>query len=260
MDQADTPTPACRHDGWTPERKALFLETLAATGNVRAACKRVGLSREAAYRLRRREALFARGWDTALLVARDLTAETLGDRAIDGIEEDIWHRGELVGTKRRYDTRLLLAHMARLDKLAEEQTSPGDAERFDEILACVAGEPLPDGLAREDGELPPDRDEHIREAEAEASERVNAKWADAGDEDGDLDDQDYAAFEAERDAEAERAGLEAATRWDEWQARACGAVDALHAADSSPGTMSNVSTSPVAPGPLSSALAAARPR
>jgi hypothetical protein len=260
MDQPDIVTPACRHDGWTRERKALFLDHLATRGNVRAACASVGMSREAAYRLRRREALFARGWDAALVLARDLTAETLGDRAIDGIEEDIWHRGELVGSKRRYDIRLLLAHMARLDKLAGEQASPGDAERFDEILACVAGEPLPDGLAREDGELPPDRDEHIREAEVEAIERVNGEWADACAEDGELEDEKYAAFEAEHNAEAERARLEAAARWDEWHARACSAVDALHARDSSPGTMSNVSTSPVELGPLSSALAAAQRR
>jgi hypothetical protein len=101
------------------------------------------MSRDTAYRLRRRDALFARGWDAALLLARDSVAQTLGDRALDGIEEDVWHRGELMGTRRRYDTRLLLAHMARLDKLAEQQAGFGDAERFDEIVGCIAGEPVP---------------------------------------------------------------------------------------------------------------------
>jgi hypothetical protein len=32
--------------GWTPERKVAFLDHLAQKGNVRAACARVGLSRE----------------------------------------------------------------------------------------------------------------------------------------------------------------------------------------------------------------------
>jgi len=41
--------------GWTRERMAQFLDFLSETGNVAAACKRVGLSREAAYRQRRRE-------------------------------------------------------------------------------------------------------------------------------------------------------------------------------------------------------------
>lgn len=258
MDQADITTPTCRHDGWTPERKALFLEDLAARGNVRAACARVGLSREAAYRLRRREPLFARGWDAALQLARDSVAETYNDRAFDGIEEEVWHRGEHVGTKRRYDTRLMLAHMARLDKLVDDQASLDDAERFDEILACIAGEPVPEGLALEDGELPPDRHEHIREAEAEARQRVDAKWADVGDEDGELDDDEYAAYIAECDAEAERAGLEAAARWDEWHARARAAVDALDASGSSPGTVSNVSTSSSGTAPLTPAPAARR--
>ena len=113
-------TPATRHDGWTAARKAQFLESLAHDGNVRAACARVGLSREAAYRLRRRDALFARAWAAAQLQARDNVGEVLGTRAIEGIEEEVWYRGEVVGTRRRYDTRLLLAHIARLDKLAED--------------------------------------------------------------------------------------------------------------------------------------------
>jgi hypothetical protein len=260
MDQSDTPTAAFRHDGWTPERKALFLETLAATGNVRAACKRVGLSREAAYRLRRREALFMRGWDAALLRARDATADILGDRAIDGIEEDVWFRGELVGTRRRYDNRLLLAHMARLDKLVEQQASFGEAQRFDEILACIAEVPVPEALECEEGELPPDRHEHINEAAAEAEQRVNEKWAGTGNEHGELEDDEYAAYTAERDGEIERARLEAAAEWDEWHARACDAVDALTAPNGSPGTVSNVSTSPAATGPLSAAPEESRTR
>jgi hypothetical protein len=257
MDQPDITTPACRHDGWTAERKVVFLEHLAARGNVRAACARAQMSREAAYKLRRRDGLFARGWDAALLLAREATAEIIGDRAIDGIEEEVWHRGELVGTRRRYDTRLMLAHMARLDKLAEERAPFGEAERFDEMLACIAGAAVPEALGGEKGELPPERHEFIAEAEREARQRVDEKWADAGDEHGELEDDDYEAFRAESDAEAERARLEAAATWDDWQARARAAVDALRVPDSAPGTMSNVSTSPAVPGPFRAAIEAA---
>ncbi|HSQ95591.1 MAG TPA: hypothetical protein VLM18_05765 [Croceibacterium sp.] len=100
--------------GWTPERMTRFLDHLAQKGNVQASCKRVVLSREAAYRLRRRDPLFARGWAAAMVKAHDASIEVLADRAIDGVEEPIYHRGELVGTRTRYDTRLLLAHIARL--------------------------------------------------------------------------------------------------------------------------------------------------
>jgi hypothetical protein len=59
-----------RRDGWTPERRERFLEFLSAGLDVRRACKRVGMSRQAAYTLRRREPAFARAWDGALRSAR----------------------------------------------------------------------------------------------------------------------------------------------------------------------------------------------
>lgn len=124
--------------GWTPGHKARFLDRLAVHGNVREACRCVGLSAEAAYRLRRRDAMFARGWAAALVLARQNCEQVLGERAVEGVEEEIFYRGELVGTRRRYDSRLLLAHLARLDRLVDEDGAGSDAGRFDEILASVA--------------------------------------------------------------------------------------------------------------------------
>jgi hypothetical protein len=59
-----------RRDGWTTQRRQWFLELLAAGFDVRRACARVGLSRQAAYTLRRREPAFARAWGGALRSAR----------------------------------------------------------------------------------------------------------------------------------------------------------------------------------------------
>jgi len=59
-----------RRDGWTPERRRRFLELLAAGLDVRRACAAVGLSRQAAYTLRRRDPGFAQAWDGALRAAR----------------------------------------------------------------------------------------------------------------------------------------------------------------------------------------------
>ena len=71
MDQPHTPAiPRPRRDGWTPERRRQFLELLATGADVRRACARVGLSREGAYRLRRRDCGFARAWDAARRSAR----------------------------------------------------------------------------------------------------------------------------------------------------------------------------------------------
>ncbi|MCT2399838.1 hypothetical protein [Novosphingobium mangrovi (ex Huang et al. 2023)] len=126
------------HHAWGPDRKLRFLHHLAEKGDVRAACARVGMSRQSAYLLRRRDGAFAQGWQAALVLARRHAEEVLATRALDGIEEAVWFRGELVGKKRRYDTRLLLAHLARLDRMAEEAGPCED--RFDELLAMVAGE------------------------------------------------------------------------------------------------------------------------
>ena len=59
-----------RRDGWTPQRRQRFLELLGAGSDVRRACAGVGLSRQAAYTLRRRDPAFAQAWDGALLSAR----------------------------------------------------------------------------------------------------------------------------------------------------------------------------------------------
>ena len=63
--------PKIRHDGWTAERRQRFLEGLAAGLDVRRACAGVGLSRQAAYTLRRRDPAFAHAWDAAQRAARE---------------------------------------------------------------------------------------------------------------------------------------------------------------------------------------------
>ena len=75
------PVPALRsrRGGWSPRRQADFLGFLAETGSVLAACERVGLSREAAYKLRRRDPVFALAWDVALQVAYEARVHRMVD-------------------------------------------------------------------------------------------------------------------------------------------------------------------------------------
>ena len=60
--------PKIRRDGWTAERQLQFLDALASTRSISKAASVAGMSRESAYRLRRRRegALFAALWDRAL--------------------------------------------------------------------------------------------------------------------------------------------------------------------------------------------------
>jgi len=260
MDLHNTPTRAVRHDGWTPERRGRFLDCLAGEGNVQLACRAVGLSPEAAYRLKRREPLFARAWAAALLLARDASEQVIADRAIDGIEENVWYRGELLETRRKYDTRLLLAHMARLDKLVDDKGASADAARFDELVACVAGY-APAELLGDDG-FPFDRETAGMmagdAAETEAEKAANAQELDA-DAQGALHQECIAAWQ--------RGRANGEAYWDAWFAEACGFVDRvvegrpapavskpaepvaeapMVASDLSPWTASTPSTSPFA--------------
>jgi hypothetical protein len=258
-----------RHDGWTPARRTQFLDHLAGKGSVRAACARVGMSREAAYRLRRREALFARGWDAALVLARAASAEELADRALDGVEEEIWYRGELVGTRRKYDNRLLLAHIARLDRIADNPLADHDAARFDEILAIIGGEAVPAEIACTDSAMPQDREDHVASAVEDAGEAFDQAWAadhpedgppsDEEDDDDSLDplaaaerqERENSLDEAYREALAERlrgAQIAAEATWDAWQDQAHAAADRLlttapGAESTEPCTLSELSTS-----------------
>ena len=68
-----------RRDGWTPARRAEFLESLCEKADVARACARVGLSRQAAYKLRRRDPVFALAWDVSVQVAHQAKVQRMVD-------------------------------------------------------------------------------------------------------------------------------------------------------------------------------------
>jgi hypothetical protein len=128
----DAPTPS--HDGWTPAKERLFLTTLAETGVVTDACRAAGMSRESAYARRNSAAghAFALGWDAAILLSRHATADDVSSRSRHGVIDRIYRNGELVAERHRYDNRLTMAHLTRLDRLAAE------SERRPEVHAVAA--------------------------------------------------------------------------------------------------------------------------
>ena len=107
-----TPVPrqCARHDGWTPERQIAFIEALADTGSVDAACKAVNMSTVGAYHLRRQSGAtsFRKAWETALQLGVARVEDVVMDRALNGVEEPLYSYGKLVGTRRRYNDRLLM--------------------------------------------------------------------------------------------------------------------------------------------------------
>jgi hypothetical protein len=99
-----------RYDGWTEEKQRRFIETLADTGLVSMAAKAVGMSRESAYFLRRSAhgTAFGRAWDAARQHAGGLIEDIAFERAIEGVEHEVYNDcGEVIGAKLVHDNRLL---------------------------------------------------------------------------------------------------------------------------------------------------------
>ncbi|WP_379921049.1 hypothetical protein [Erythrobacter sp. R86502] len=117
-----------------PAVQAAFLEALSQWGNVRAAAQQAGVSRAHCYRLRRASAPFRELWDAALLIARPQVEEVLADRALNGVTEAVFYHGEEVATRTRFDARLLLAHLGRLDRLEATFAIKRAGQEFDERL------------------------------------------------------------------------------------------------------------------------------
>lgn len=132
-----------RADGWTPEVQRSFIEALADTGLVSAACETVDMSERSAYRLRNAPGSegFRRAWQMATATAADRLVDVAFSRAIEGQEEPVFDRdGVRIGSRRRYNDRLLMcllrayrperfrapeapAHPPSIDSLAQAVTA-----------------------------------------------------------------------------------------------------------------------------------------
>lgn len=109
---AFTPVPRkCeRHDGWTPDRQRRFIEALADTGSVEAAARAVDMAERGAYELRRQPGAegFRAAWEAALAIGVQRIEDVAMNRALNGVEEPVYSYGKLVGTRQRYNDRLLM--------------------------------------------------------------------------------------------------------------------------------------------------------
>lgn len=195
---------------WTPGVKAAFIDALAASGEVLAAVESVGLSPQSAYRHRALDPEFARAWDSARVIAREVVVEELRSRALHGWEENVYFRGELVGTKKRHDNRLLLALLARLDQLAGDA---GDAtahrarNHFGRLVDSLeSGEPT-------DPCYPLSTTEEVEEVKAEHDQRTRWRFYNRELEDIEREEEQEADFRR-RLAEDEQSEEEERAEWE----------------------------------------------
>jgi hypothetical protein len=104
----------------------------------------VGMSKESAYRLRRRPdaADFTAAWDDALAVSTRLLADACLERAIHGTEVPIVYKGEVVATRTRHSDQLAIFLLRHRDP-----THYGDLTGAREFDASVI-DPVRNGVAR----------------------------------------------------------------------------------------------------------------
>ena len=146
-----------RYDGWTEEKQRRFIEALADTGQVGLAATAVGMSREAAYKMRRQPhaAAFAKAWDAARAQAGAFIEDVAFERALAGIEHPVFDEfGQVVATRRVYNDRLLMfllrslkperyARHALVSLAATIPDRPAEAELAQRLTALEPELPAP---------------------------------------------------------------------------------------------------------------------
>jgi hypothetical protein len=156
--QPDTPfaeyaqSPSQRIAGWSAEKQVAFLQGIAEGLTVGQACRVVGLSMQSAYAFRQsaRGTQFSIGWQAALLKSRDMLADTLMERALHGNVETVTRPDGSETERHRFDNRLAMAMLTRLDRLADKGAKETThaaarlaAEDFAEYLELIAADAGP---------------------------------------------------------------------------------------------------------------------
>jgi hypothetical protein len=218
-----------RHDGWTPDKQARFIQALAATACVEEAARSVGMSARSARDLRtRRDAGLLRvAWDAAVASGIAWVEEAAMARAIHGVKNPIFYKGEQVGERVTFNERitatLLRAHApqrygAWRDKLIVEQNHPdSDAMIYHEALRRLVSDCVRDAIGEPRKQHPP----LLRESSADDPEAEANRARRKEEMERSIREDEWNRFEAQLDreraewqaaADAERARFEAESR------------------------------------------------
>jgi hypothetical protein len=105
--EASTPSQHRRDPRLAEEKAAAFIEHLARSGSVSVAAERAGVGRTQMYERRRTHKRFAKAWTEALGLGVERLHDDAITRALEGDERSIVRKGEIIGTERRIDNRLV---------------------------------------------------------------------------------------------------------------------------------------------------------
>ncbi len=109
---AFTPVPrrSVSHKGWTPSRQKAFIDLLAESSSPTRAARLVNMSVQSAYSLRRHPQAgeFNAAWNAAVDCAIVRLKDVALQRAIEGELVPVFHKGLLVGYRRKFNDALLM--------------------------------------------------------------------------------------------------------------------------------------------------------
>jgi len=153
---------AVRKDGWTAERRRIFMERLAATCNVSEAARTAGMNLSSAYYQKRRDPGFAREWGQALNIGYAELEALLLRQALFGTEEEevtldaegmVKSRKVKRGHPNAVAVRLLVQHRREAGerRAAEEADRPDGEDAVERLRRALEKVRERSGV----GELPP---------------------------------------------------------------------------------------------------------
>lgn len=146
-------------------RRRAFLHALGAGRTIREAADHAGVAWSTLYSWRDKSAAFDAAWTRAAERAQGALADRLRaaliERAVEGVDEPVFHAGERIGTRKRYSDALLIAGLSKLAPeppptpariAAPPAEPPGRQKRVTVVIApyedAEESEPLPPVAAR----------------------------------------------------------------------------------------------------------------
>ena len=109
-------------------KKRAFLAAYSETGNIRQAAKVAGIHRDTHYDWLNKDEEYRAAFEAAKLEASDRLEEEARRRAVEGVDDPVYYKGEQVGVIRRYSDTLLIFLLkgAMPEKYTDRRKLSGD--------------------------------------------------------------------------------------------------------------------------------------
>lgn len=124
-----------------------FLDTYARTGRWIAACRATGCSTTAAHNLRKDNEWFRESCEAAEATYAGIVRAEIQRRALHGVDEPVYQKGQLIGYKRVYSDQLLIIEARRTDPEVRAALAPTPGPKVTVNTTAIAGASV--------GQLPP---------------------------------------------------------------------------------------------------------